>query len=176
MLGHGSPDLRAGNVSDGTVTESIVIIKRGNGLSRPTLPRWPDADSAAEELEALEDEIEVEVPVDNLHEPRPIIDNLHEARTMVDNLDEPQTPVRNPHVAMSGGSPPRKRSRRRTRWGTPAEKELNNTRKCVVSRAYKAAVSEARKSGASEEEAARAGREAFAVAAATYEEHMARPE
>ena len=95
---------------------------------------------------------------------------------IVDNLHEPRTPDDKPHDAMSATEPARKRRCRMTRWGTPSEKQLNHSRKCVVSRAYKAAVKEALKSGATAEDAARAGRQAFAVAGAAYEKAMAGPE
>ena len=107
---------------------------------------------------------------------QPSADNLHEPRTPVgktkrpidDNLHEPRTPVGNPHDAMSGGAPPSKRNRRGSKWGTPSGKTLNMSRKCVVSRAYKAAVAAAMNNGANAEDAARAGRAAFKVASETY--------
>ena len=123
---------------------------------------------------------------DNLHDLRTHVDNPHDAmsggspprkRSRPDAKsagstpsklslpDTPRTPVDNPHDAMSGGPPPPKSYGRGTKWGTPSVKQLNNTMKCVASRAYKTAVNEARKSGACEEDAASAGRAAYKAAA-----------
>ena len=165
-----------------TRVNDIDHLRRGNGVARPTLPRQAEADREDEELDALQESIDVErlalLSAQPLPATRGAITRLVKTgmpvpgrsaaeetkQPIVDNLHEPRTPVDNP---------PRKRKCRGTKWGTPSEKPLKNSRKCVISRAYKAAVREARKSGANGEAAARAGRTAFAVAGAAYEEAMA---
>ena len=132
---------------------------RGNGVASPNTPRWPEADSEDDELEALQEEITRGAHPRELKRRMPVPGIIADEETkqpIDDNLHEPRTPVDNP---------PRKRKGRGTKWGTPSEKHLNDSRKCVVSRAYKAAVSEARKSGACEEDAARAGRAAYKATA-----------
>ena len=109
---------------------------RGNGVASPNTPRWPEADSEDDELEALQEEItrgastrqvKRRMPVPGIsanEEPKqPLDDNPHggprrciradeETKQRIDdNLHEPRTPDGNPHDAMSAGSTPRKRSR-----------------------------------------------------------------
>ena len=156
------------------------------------MPLWTEADGEDDELAALQEELDVYPVGEQTEHPLPAkrgaITQLVKRGLAVpgiradeeskqpshDNLDEPRTPIRKRLVATSGGSPPRKRSCRGTKWGTPSEKALNMSRKCVVSRAYKAAVSEARKLGANEEEAARAGRKAYEVAGDAYAKALTR--
>ena len=148
--------------------------------------RWTEADSDDDELAAMQEELDVLRVGEQAEHPLPAkrgaITQLVKRGLAVpgnraggetkqqshDNLDDPRTPIRKPLVATSGGSPHRKRNCRGTKRGTPAEKALNMSRKCVVWRAYRAAVSEARKLGANEEDAARAGRKAYQAASAAY--------
>ena len=158
-----------------TRAKEIDNLRRGDGTARPTLPRCPEANREDDALKAVQEELDVERLGVLSAQPLPATRGATRVDNPADNLYQPRTPVDNPHDAMSATEPARKRRCRLTKWGTPSEKHLNDSRKCVVSRAYKAAVKEARKSGATAEDAARAGREAFAVAGAAYEKAMAGP-
>ena len=125
---------------------------RGNGVASPNTPRWPEADSEDDELEALQEEItrgahprevNTRMPVPGIsadEEPKqPLDDNPHggprrciraDEETPDDNLLEPRTPPHNPHDAMSGASTPRKGSRP----FTPSLALIVNPRELVITR------------------------------------------